>query len=223
MTFRFGFVLAWRSLSASGVPAAAQAQDQTQAPPEEHDGPASRCRVEVQFRRELGHVRVRQFPVSGSEGRRRDKPNRPVARGRDQAEPVGQPQTGAPRAEIYGKVSAVGERTYGAAPTLLGGDASSFQVEDLSLGWRSGTRWGAARTSLDFTVGRTTFNLGHGLLLWDGAAEGGSRGGYWTNARKAFQFAAIGRFHSGSHKAETVRISTRTSSRKTTRGPGYGW
>jgi hypothetical protein len=40
------------------------------------------------------------------------------------------------------------------------------------------------------------------MLLWDGAAEGGSRGGYWTNARRAFQFAAIGRFHPGPHKLE---------------------
>ena len=44
--------------------------------------------------------------------------------------------------------------------------------------------------------------LGHGFLLWDGAAEGGSRGGYWTNARKAFEFAAIGRVKPGSHLGE---------------------
>ena len=40
------------------------------------------------------------------------------------------------------------------------------------------------------------------MLLWDGAAEGGSRGGYWTNARKAFEGAAIGRFQPGNHKFE---------------------
>jgi hypothetical protein len=40
------------------------------------------------------------------------------------------------------------------------------------------------------------------MLLWDGAAEGGSRGGYWTNARKAFELAAIGRVNSGHHKIE---------------------
>ena len=27
------------------------------------------------------------------------------------------------------------------------------------------------------------------MLLWDGAAEGGSRGGFWSNARKAWAFA----------------------------------
>jgi hypothetical protein len=103
--------------------------------------------------------------------------------------------------EFYGKVSAVGERTYRAQPPIFGGDYSSFQVDDLSFGWRSGKADSGERV-LDFTVGRAPFTLGHGLLLWDGAAEGGSRGGYWTNARKAFQFAAIGRVHPGHHKLE---------------------
>ena len=103
-------------------------------------------------------------------------------------------------------MSAVGERTYGAAPTLFGGDVSSFQVEDLSFGWRSGKSVGSGENVLDFTVGRAPFKLGHGMLLWDGAAEGGSRGGYWTNARKAFEFAAIGRVHAGTHKVEAFYL-----------------
>jgi hypothetical protein len=108
--------------------------------------------------------------------------------------------------EFYGKASAVGERTYGAQPTILGGDASSFQVEDLFFGWRSGRSVGSGENVLDLTVGRAPFTIGHGLLLWDGAAEGGSRGGYWSNARKAFQFAAIGRFHPGNHKLDVFYL-----------------
>ncbi|MCM3882026.1 MAG: alginate export family protein [Vicinamibacterales bacterium] len=97
--------------------------------------------------------------------------------------------------EFFGKVSAVGERTYGSSPVEFGGDVSSFQVDDLSFGWRSGN-------VLNFEVGRTPYELAHGMLLWDGAAEGGSRGGYWTNARKAFEFATIGRVNSGHHRIE---------------------
>jgi Alginate export len=107
--------------------------------------------------------------------------------------------------QLYGKLSAVGERTYGAAPSVVGEDASSFKVEDLHLGWRSGEALGG-ENRLELTVGRAPFQLGHGFLLWDGAAEGGTRGGYWTNARKAFEFAAIGRFRPGSHTIEAFYL-----------------
>jgi hypothetical protein len=106
--------------------------------------------------------------------------------------------------ELYGKLSAVGERTYGSAPALIGRDVSSFKPEDLYIGWRSGQsfieRLGA--NTLDISLGRVPYKLGHGLLLHDGAAEGGSRGGYWTNARKAFEFGAMARFRPGAHTIE---------------------
>jgi hypothetical protein len=108
---------------------------------------------------------------------------------------------------FYGKVSGVGERTYGSAPDLTGPDISSFQVDDMYIGWRSGDAFKAlGENAFDFTVGRARYQLGQGFLLWDGAAEGGSRGGYWTNARKAFQFAAIGRFRPGAHTVETFYL-----------------
>lgn len=104
--------------------------------------------------------------------------------------------------EIYGKVSVVGERTYGSVPELFGSDVSSFGPEDALIGWRSGQSIGSSENLLDFSVGRSPYKIGHGFLLWDGAAEGGTRGGYWTNARKAFEFAAIGRVKPGPHTAE---------------------
>ena len=100
--------------------------------------------------------------------------------------------------EIYAKVSGVGVRTYSTPPQLVGDDASSFNVEDLYVGWRSG----GEENTLDFTVGRAPYTLGHGLLLWDGSADGGTRGGYWTGARKAFELAAIGRYKPGPHTIE---------------------
>jgi hypothetical protein len=108
--------------------------------------------------------------------------------------------------EIYGKLSAVGERTYGSVPEQFGQDVSSFGPEDLSIGWRSGKSLALGENALDFTVGRSQYQLGHGFLLWDGASEGGSRGGYWTNARKAFELAAIGRFKPGRHTIETFYL-----------------
>jgi hypothetical protein len=104
--------------------------------------------------------------------------------------------------EIYGAISAVGERTYGSAPELVGADFSSFQAEDLAIGWRSGTSGDPEARGVDVTVGRAQYRLGQGFLLWDGAAEGGSRGGYWTNVRRAFEFAAIARVRPGPHTVE---------------------
>ena len=100
----------------------------------------------------------------------------------------------------------MGERTYGSIPDLYGSDVSSFGPEDLYIGWRSGTSIGSHENLLDFTAGRSQYTLGHGLLLYDGAAEGGSRGGYWTNARKAFEFAAIGRVKPGPHTGEVFYL-----------------
>jgi hypothetical protein len=109
--------------------------------------------------------------------------------------------------ELYGKASFVGERTYGAAPSLVGEDASSYGVEDLYIGWRSGNRLDTlGEDALDITVGRTRYRLGHGLILWDGSSEGGTRGGYWTNARQAFDFATIARLKTGPHTVEAFYL-----------------
>jgi len=108
--------------------------------------------------------------------------------------------------QLYGKLSAVGERTYSGSPTLVGGDASSFNAEDLYVGWRSGNTVALGENALDFTFGRTQYKIGHGLILWDGSAEGGSRGGYWTNARKSWKVAAIGRLKAGGSTFEAFYL-----------------
>ena len=104
--------------------------------------------------------------------------------------------------EIYGTLSAVGERTYGSMPPAFGDDVSSFGPEDLSIGWRSGKTLAIGDNAIDLSIGRSPYELGHGFLVYDGASEGGSRGGYWTNARKAFELSAVARFQPGPHKVE---------------------
>ncbi|HEY8195791.1 MAG TPA: hypothetical protein VIG04_02335 [Gemmatimonadales bacterium] len=111
------------------------------------------------------------------------------------------------KGELYGAISAVGERTYAAPPPLVGEEASSFQIEDLYAGWRSGTALKVGENALDFKVGRTQYRLGQGgFLLWDGGGEGSSRGGYWSNARKAWEFAGVGRFQPKNHKFEAFYL-----------------
>ena len=114
--------------------------------------------------------------------------------------------TFASTSQLYGKVGAVGARTYGSSPPVFGFDSSSFGVDEAHIGWRSGRSIGSHENLLDVTVGRAEYALGHGMLLHDGAADGGSRGAYWSNARKAFAFAAIGRVRPGPHLAEVFYL-----------------
>ena len=104
--------------------------------------------------------------------------------------------------EIYGALTGVGERTYNAPPPVVGGEASSFELEDAYVGWRSGTSLGLGENALDFKAGRTQYQIGHGMLIWDGGSEGGSRGGFWSNARKAYEFAAVGSVNAGPTKIQ---------------------
>ena len=110
------------------------------------------------------------------------------------------------KSEVYGRVSVVGERTFSAPPPLVGTEATSFGPEDLYVGWRSGTSLGSSENLLDFTVGRAVYRIGHGMLLWDGAAEGSTRGGFWSNARKAWAFAGIARVRPKIHTFEAFYL-----------------
>lgn len=106
------------------------------------------------------------------------------------------------RGTIFGKASAVGVRTFSAPPTLVGDDASSFDIEDAFVGWRSGTSIGNHEDLLEITIGRAPYELGHGMLLADGAGDGGSRGGFWSGARKAWEYAVVGRLSNDRHALE---------------------
>jgi hypothetical protein len=107
---------------------------------------------------------------------------------------------------LYGKASVVGERTFAAPPSIVGEDASSFQVEDAYLGWRSGKAFSMGEDVVDVTVGRAPYKIGQGFLLWDGGGEGGSRGGFWSNARKAWEFAGVARFKPKNHTLEAFYL-----------------
>jgi hypothetical protein len=107
---------------------------------------------------------------------------------------------------FFGKVSVVGERTFSAPPSVVGEAASSFLAEDVYAGWRSGSSLGIGEDALEVTLGRAPYKIGHGLLLWDGAAEGGTRGGYWSGARKAWEYAAIGQFKTKHHTLQAFYL-----------------
>jgi hypothetical protein len=99
------------------------------------------------------------------------------------------------KSEWYGALSVVGERTFAAPPPLVGSEASSYGLENLYIGWRSGKSIAMGENAVDLSLGMEPYKIGQGLLLWDGGAEGGVRGGYWSNARTAWLYAGIAKFH----------------------------
>ena len=99
------------------------------------------------------------------------------------------------KSELYGALSVVGERTFAAPPPLVGTDASSYGLENLYIGWRSGKSLSIGENAIDISLGMEPYKIGQGLLLWDGGAEGGVRGGYWSNARTAWLYAGIAKFN----------------------------
>jgi hypothetical protein len=44
------------------------------------------------------------------------------------------------------------------------------------------------------------------MILWDGGGEGGTRGGFWSNARKAWQFAGVARLAPKNHTFEVFYL-----------------
>jgi hypothetical protein len=120
---------------------------------------------------------------------------------------------------VYGAASVVGERTFAAPPSVVGEDASSFQVEDLYIGWRSGKALSIGDDAVDVQVGRMPYTIGRGFLIQDGGGEGGSRGGYWSNARKAWEFAEVITFKPKHHTFQVFYLDraevpeTRTGTR----------
>ena len=104
---------------------------------------------------------------------------------------------------LIGKLSVVGERTFSAPPTLVGGEASSYGPEDAYIGWRSGKGLSLGEDAFELTVGRIPYKIGHGFLLWDGAGDGGSRGGFWSGARKDWKLGVLARLKTEHNLLET--------------------
>jgi len=109
--------------------------------------------------------------------------------------------------QFFGKASGVGERTYGSLPGEYGLSVASFEVEDLAVGWKSGTSIARFKeNAVEITVGRMPYKIGNGFLVFDGADDGGSRGGYWTNGHRAWKMGAIGRFAPNAHSVEAFYL-----------------
>jgi hypothetical protein len=83
----------------------------------------------------------------------------------------------------FGAASWAYARTGDDASEISGGHASSTDFDNLYLGWRAGSPQSG---QFEVAGGRIPYIIAHGFLLADGYADGGSRGGLWSNPRKAW-------------------------------------
>jgi Alginate export len=105
-------------------------------------------------------------------------------------EPTLSLETSAGRGRLFAAVSGVYASTLGddASGSTIGfDDTDSLTLEQAHIGWRADDLFAAlAGDAFSIAVGRQDYGIGSGLLIDDGGADGGERGGWYLGMRKAF-------------------------------------
>ena len=81
--------------------------------------------------------------------------------------------------------------------------AEAFDIEQAHIGWRSGDTFGSLdKDALTLKAGNFDYVVGTGLLLADGTADGGYRGGWYLGGRTAFRGSFLATLMSGPWKID---------------------
>ena len=104
---------------------------------------------------------------------------------------------------LYAHGSVAYVRTADDAAAISGGTADSLDVDDLYVSYLLGR---PEQGEFEVSVGRIPYVLGKGMIIADGYADGGSRGGAWTNIRKAWAPGGRLRYARGGHLLEYVYL-----------------
>ena len=111
---------------------------------------------------------------------------------------------------FFGQASGVYTRTSGddASGVTTGLDEmSETTLEQGNIGWKTAdTFTGLEESTISMQLGRFDYSIGTGMLINDGGADGGDRGGWYMGMRKAFQNAAMVSLDSSTLKAQVFRI-----------------
>jgi hypothetical protein len=114
------------------------------------------------------------------------------------------------RGTLFGAVSGVYTSTTGddASGLTIGlDDKSELTLELGNVGWRVENALDALENStFTVTVGRQDYSIGTGLLIDDGAEDGGERGGWYLGMRKAFTESLVASLDSDRWLFELFRL-----------------
>ncbi len=119
-------------------------------------------------------------------------------------------ETRAGKGTFFGAVSAVYTSTAGddASGLTVGLDKKSELTLELgNVGWKAEDLFDALEgDTFTITVGRQNYNIGTGMLINDGAEDGGERGGWYLAMRKAFTEAVVASLDSDKWLLEAFRL-----------------
>ena len=107
---------------------------------------------------------------------------------------------------FFGEFSGLVSKTWGddASGLTVGLDRThEADIEQAHIGWRSGSTFSSLDSdALTFKVGSVDYVVGSGLLIADGTADGGYRGGWFLSGRTAFRRSFLTTLQSGAWKAD---------------------
>ena len=125
-------------------------------------------------------------------------------------EPALSYETRAGRGNLFAALSGIYATTVGddAAGSTVGlGDTASLTLEQAHVGWRVDDVVPALDgDTFSITAGRLDYGIGTGLLIDDGGADGGDRGGWYLGMRKAFARSLVASLDSETWVAELFHL-----------------
>ena len=101
-------------------------------------------------------------------------------------------------------------------------DKSAITLEQAHVGWKAANLFeDMENDTLSITVGRQSYNIGSGLLINDGGADGAERGGWYLGLRTAFSESLVASLDSDRWLVEGLRLRNRPR-QGGTQGEAYG-
>ena len=89
-------------------------------------------------------------------------------------------------------------------------DTSALTLEQARVGWKAADLFeGIENDTLSITVGRQSYNIGTGLLINDGGADGAENGGWYLGLRTAFSESLVASLDSDRWLVEGFRLKNR--------------
>ena len=101
-------------------------------------------------------------------------------------------------------------------------DTSALTLEQAHVGWKAADLFEALENdTLSITVGRQSYNIGTGLQINDGGADGGEHGGWYLGLRTAFSDSLVASLDSDRWLIEGFTLKNRPR-KGGTQGEAYG-